>query len=732
MKKILGIMCLLSVSGLAQAAVVANSATGFSDVQGGNNWYYGYVTGPSTIGTPTLTYSLNDYMPLDIYGTVPGGATGWYWSGTGYLYIINGRMEPYTDGVQEYRPVARWKVDSPGKIMNIHATFSRPSGYTEGYGVYVGVVLNGQDIGSVYVAPTASHTFDLSNNGAGYMVQAGDVVDFIVSPQGEWGSAFYGDYTDFNATIDMTYGAVFYDPQTAADSVGEFSGVQGQSNWFYGYETDISPIFVPFNDFGYSDVLGVNAWSQSSIVSTPNLYLSAGRTQPYSDGTNEYRTVRRWQVEQTGKIVRISGHVERPSSYTTDGLGVVFSILIDGKAVYSVPVSPASGTIAYSINNANIGYNVQAGQYVDFVVSPNGMGDTAFHGDFTDVSATVEMVYGPQRNGAFTVPATGPIAVDGSLADWTTSTDWSQEYIYWYGSGLKSTTKAKFAWNDAADMLYVAIQTTQANGGHAVLGFSKNINGIPTSGIGSTQLCFDPIPGGSDIQIRNEIQYYKDKYSNPADPTNILNNWGGGGIQGVQARYSVAGGVYTYEIAIPFWSDWRLGQMTVKQSLTNQEVVYLYAVMEDVIEGGNGTDLTYTGNAGFPYGSFNMASALTLTGGQPSLPGDANGDKKVDVSDLGILAANYGLTGGATWAKGDFNNDGKVDVSDLGILAANYGAGTVTASDFNADAIGSGLAAGVKEETPAVSNSGCSAAGLPLIAGVLLVVLVLGNLKVRE
>ncbi len=61
---------------------------------------------------------------------------------------------------------------------------------------------------------------------------------------------------------------------------------------------------------------------------------------------------------------------------------------------------------------------------------------------------------------------------------------------------------------------------------------------------------------------------------------------------------------------------------------------------------------------------------LTAT---PALPGDANLDGSVDVTDLGILATNYGIGSGAEWANGDFNGDGSVDVSDLGILATNYG-----------------------------------------------------------
>ena len=54
-------------------------------------------------------------------------------------------------------------------------------------------------------------------------------------------------------------------------------------------------------------------------------------------------------------------------------------------------------------------------------------------------------------------------------------------------------------------------------------------------------------------------------------------------------------------------------------------------------------------------------------------PGDANLDGYVDVSDLGILATNYGTTSGAEWGDADFTGDGVVDVSDLGILATNYG-----------------------------------------------------------
>jgi len=94
----------------------------------------------------------------------------------------------------------------------------------------------------------------------------------------------------------------------------------------------------------------------------------------------------------------------------------------------------------------------------------------------------------------------------------------------------------------------------------------------------------------------------------------------------------------------------------------------------------------------------------------------------VDVSDLGILAANYGLAAGATWSQGDFNHDSKVDVSDLGILAANYGTGR--SLGFHADAAAFGLTVGdglaKKEATPGTSALGCGSGGLPLVAGVVI------------
>ena len=75
---------------------------------------------------------------------------------------------------------------------------------------------------------------------------------------------------------------------------------------------------------------------------------------------------------------------------------------------------------------------------------------------------------------------------------------------------------------------------------------------------------------------------------------------------------------------------------------------------------------------------------ITLTVVPDNVAGDANGDGKVDGSDVTILAGNWqkgvsdGLT--ATWAEGDFNGDGKVDGSDVTILAGNWQYGVEAAA----------------------------------------------------
>src|SRR5690242_20598053 len=54
------------------------------------------------------------------------------------------------------------------------------------------------------------------------------------------------------------------------------------------------------------------------------------------------------------------------------------------------------------------------------------------------------------------------------------------------------------------------------------------------------------------------------------------------------------------------------------------------------------------------------------------LPGDANLDNHVDLTDFTILAGNFNKLTGQTWATADFNGDGAVNLTDFTFLAAHF------------------------------------------------------------
>jgi hypothetical protein len=126
---------------------------------------------------------------------------------------------------------------------------------------------------------------------------------------------------------------------------------------------------------------------------------------------------------------------------------------------------------------------------------------------------------------------------------------------------------------------------------------------------------------------------------------------------------------------------------------------------------------------------FKYNTGAPFVGTISQIPGDANGDGMVDVGDLGILAANYGGSG-KTWSQGDFNGDGQVDVGDLGILAANYGS-----SNFSADyarAFGTTEEEDVNDDAEDTASSVCNGFGLPLIAGLMMLGLLLVKLEAAD
>ncbi len=80
-------------------------------------------------------------------------------------------------------------------------------------------------------------------------------------------------------------------------------------------------------------------------------------------------------------------------------------------------------------------------------------------------------------------------------------------------------------------------------------------------------------------------------------------------------------------------------------------------------------------NTGGAIGFWSYTIVAELGAPPVRVPGDANGDGRVDDTDAARLARYWGESG-ASWGMGDFSGNGIVEAADASILAANWGHGT--------------------------------------------------------
>ena len=139
---------------------------------------------------------------------------------------------------------------------------------------------------------------------------------------------------------------------TVADSVSEFSGVQGQDSWFYGQ-------YSAFNPSGFAQLTSFNGtqWEGSQLFNTP--YLNASGGHPGTENLNW--AVRRWVSEVTGPVT-ISGNFYDLDTSGGDGSNI--RIYLNSSGIFSslnIPSSTTPFSLTASIN---------LGDSLDFVIDP--------------------------------------------------------------------------------------------------------------------------------------------------------------------------------------------------------------------------------------------------------------------------------------------------------------------------------------------------------------------------
>jgi RHS repeat-associated protein len=172
-----------------------------------------------------------------------------------------------------------------------------------------------------------------------------------------------------------------------ADSVADFSGTQGQNNWYYGYYDGpfISSDFQQMTQFTIGSTPPLSGTTPNWWVDESTLWTSITADSTHPNGINnnfgrtpvEQWSVRRWvsevngEIEITGKLAKLDGQ--------TAGNGVVGKVIVDGVELWSQSIE-SNNTQGSSYK---VKATVKAGSVVDFALDPKSSNDISDSTVFT-------------------------------------------------------------------------------------------------------------------------------------------------------------------------------------------------------------------------------------------------------------------------------------------------------------------------------------------------------------
>jgi len=175
-----------------------------------------------------------------------------------------------------------------------------------------------------------------------------------------------------------------------ADSVADFSAVQGSHNWYYGYYVApyTSSTFQLLNQYGPdSDFSNINTWHLQK--GSGGFFTAIGQTQVHPNGpvsTNGRQNVghwvcRRWISDRSGPV-QLSGHVAKLSAQGCGGCdGEHARVFVDGVQIWNQFIAQTDSVgVAF-----NLAATLNVGSTVDFVIDPLGNDGQ----DFSLLTATI-------------------------------------------------------------------------------------------------------------------------------------------------------------------------------------------------------------------------------------------------------------------------------------------------------------------------------------------------------
>jgi hypothetical protein len=415
---------------------------------GERNWFNGYY---NLTGDPDGTFSAGDFQPFANDGTNsigPDGAN--HWDGTGFrLYRSTGpdtgpwtslyRLDTHPNGTnslpprevpgaiqEEHWTIRRWEADV-STTTPVAIKWSVEKQNIGGDGTEGRLFINGVQVDSMPVdgaGPGINRTYYANINPF-------DVIDLAltpVSPGNNRGDGADGSRSRLRIENNPPPGPLFNPPLVPhADSAAQFSGNQGQDNWFYGYYDRTADLgaggdgayqavteFTPFEGgdgggpWGDEQHWTGSAWDinpdGASTGNPPWTYIDAFQMHPNDNNPGpEHHAIKRWVSDVTGDYV-LDGYFNNGS---TGGDGTTGRILLNGTEIFAQVTDGTTGYFQLMVD-------LNEGDFIDFLVDTVNPADDGSDGTFFRAK-----IYAPEAFVPIPEPSTYVLAGIGLLlAGW--------------------------------------------------------------------------------------------------------------------------------------------------------------------------------------------------------------------------------------------------------------------------------------------------------------------------
>jgi fibronectin-binding autotransporter adhesin len=391
-----------------------------------------------------------------------------------------------------------------------------------------------------------------------------------------------------------------------------------------------------------------------SIANSATLDLNNGSTTigdltgagTLKTGTNSSETFTLQTADFTGNITG-SGQLVTSNSTGT--------VILTGSNTYSGGTTLGGGTVGVGSGSA------LSNQIITVTGSTNlyAQGANQSLANPITINSAQSLTIVDDPNGAHNLTLNGNISGSGSLVASGTGTltlhgfnSYSGGTTIGNGTLAITSSKALPAAGTVTNNSVLSIQAGTAmnpvDSGTITGTGSLNISGFLqlAAGSGTSEQGALSINAGSTLDVTNNVLVVN--YGMNADPASTIRSELISGFNAGGAKWTGTGITSTLASANP--TEFSVG----------------YA------DGGDATDRA------------NMGVAAGTVEIKYTVAGDANLSGGVDLSDLVIVASDFGDSG-ADWAEGDVNYDGNVDLSDLVIVASNFGASvsSVSAASFS-------------------------------------------------